>query len=106
VETGTDEAPSAALTDGLDRKAGVERRPDQPVAGVGDARRSGVRNERQRVPGGDLVDQEGDLPPFVVLVEARRRRADIVPTQEPGRVAGVLRGDERNLAEDPEGDAG
>ena len=63
---------------------------------------SGVRNERQRVSGGELFEQEGDLPPLVVLVEARRWRPDVVPTQEPGSVAGVLRGDERDLAEDPE----
>ena len=70
------------------------RRRDQPSAGIVDAGKARVRNERNALPGPQALEGAGRTCRLVVPVVARESRRDPVPLEQNARVARVLAEDE------------
>ena len=70
----------------------------QELAGIGDARCTGIRNQGNGLACGKPADEFRRFPMLVVFVKADHRALDVVPGEELGRAARVFRGDEINLA--------
>ena len=105
---GSPAAEIAAMTalgpgTGSTRIPAWRRRLDQNPARIGDARRSGIGNERDRLPGGKSSHEPVRLLALVVFVEARRRCRDRVVLKKPGGPARVFGRDDGDFTEDPEG---
>ncbi len=97
-------AASAALGPGIGSTripaacaAATSRAPGSETTGVPASDTSATDS-----PAEQALDEPRRSRRLVVLVEARRRRRDRVVLKEPGRPAGVLRGDHGHFAQDPQ----
>ena len=87
---------------GRHAEAGVERRPHQSFAGVGDARRAGVGDERDVVAGEQCLEHVVDATQLGVLVAHREAGgSDAGVLEQPARPPGVLAAHERRRSRGP-----
>ena len=89
----------AGSGDGFDPDPGCDGFPDQVAAGIGDGRRACVRYESDILTAHQPRDDRRSLLRFVVLVKARGRRRDRMPSQQMSRLARVFSGDDRHFAQ-------
>ena len=83
-----------------DANAGVKRLTHQVEPRIGDQRRPGVRQQRDRIAVEQALHETGRPPALVVVVEAGGRGRDAVVPQQLARPARVLGRDQPHLLED------
>ena len=71
--------------------------------GIGNQRRSGVRDQGDVVPGRQPSNQLSRLALLAMLMETGRASGESEALQQVTRVTRVLGGNQRHLAKDPQG---
>ena len=74
-------------------------RANELEAGIGDERRAGIRNKRNRGAVGEPAQQQRPRLRRVVFVIGRLRRRDAVAVEQFARDTGVLAGDQIGAGE-------
>jgi hypothetical protein len=76
--------------------------PDNTVPGIRDTRCPGIAHQRDLQPALQFLQKHTSLFVLIMFVIARRRLVDVVVSQEPRGVPGILTRDQVHLAQHPQ----